>query len=187
LLGFSEWTIYYKLIDEYTLFYFYWIEPIKKTLQERSLEKGSWQELQNTPAWHSWCGYAFEAICYKHISAIRQKLGILPTAIANSWKFVPKKNTEERGAQIDLLFDRNDNAITLCEIKYTKESFVISKDYAEVLDRKMRIFKERTKTQKQLFMAIISANGLKNNPLVIRDNAAQDLVSGVVTLDNLFS
>ncbi len=178
--------VYYKLIDEYTLFYFHWIEPMKETLQERDLGQGNWLELQNTPAWNAWCGYAFEAICYKHLSAIRKKLGISPTAIANSWRFVPRKNSLERGAQIDLLFDRRDDVITLCEIKYTKEPFVITKDYAEILNRKMNIFKARTKTKKQLFMAMVTAHGLKNNMLWIRDEVTQDLITAVVTLEDLF-
>lgn len=179
--------IYYKLIDEYTLFYFHWIEPMKETLQEHNLEKGNWVELQNTPAWHSWCGYAFEAICYKHLSAIRKKLGISPTAVANSWKFIPQKDSDNRGAQIDLLFDRRDEAITLCEIKYTNEPFVISKDYAEILNRKILTFQQQTNTKKQLFMTMVSANGLKNNPVIIRDNTTQDLISDIVTLDDLFA
>jgi len=48
--------VYYRVIDEYTLFYFHWIEPVKEALQEGSLEKGYWQGTQNTPAWHSWAG-----------------------------------------------------------------------------------------------------------------------------------
>lgn len=178
--------IYYKLIDEYTLFYFHWIEPIKDTLQEHSLEKGNWVELQNTPTWYAWCGYSFEAICYKHLFAIRKKLKLSPTAVANSWRFSPHKTSAERGTQIDLLFDRRDDVVTLCEIKYTREPFVISKDYAEKLCQKMTIFKKKTKTKKQLLMALISANGLKNNVTMIRDDVFQNLISSVVTLDDLF-
>ncbi|OGT64567.1 MAG: hypothetical protein A3J38_02090 [Gammaproteobacteria bacterium RIFCSPHIGHO2_12_FULL_45_9] len=180
--------IYYKVIDEYTLFYFHWIEPIKETLQNRNLEKGNWLELQNTPAWNTWCGYAFEAICYKHVSAIRNTLGISPSAIANSWRYAPtpSKGSTERGAQIDLLFDRQDDTITLCEIKYTKDPFAITKDYAEILRRKMTIFKERTKTKKHLVMAMITAHGLKNNPIVLQNKTSEDLISGVVTLDDFF-
>ena len=86
--------------------------------QKKALSPGNWQAMQNTPQWNSWLGYTFEAICYKHLPAIRRKLGIHPAAIADTWRFVPKKHTQERGAQIDLLFDRPDDAITLCEIKY---------------------------------------------------------------------
>jgi AAA+ ATPase superfamily predicted ATPase len=173
--------IYYRLIDEYTLFYFSWIEPIKQTLQERSLEKGNWQELQNTPAWNTWSGYAFEAVCYKHLSEIRKKLEISPTAIADSWRYVPIKVEDERGAQIDLLFDRRDNAITLCEIKYSNKPYVLVKDYVEDLKRKIEIFKKRTRTKKQIFLAFITVDRIKNNFY------AEDMIDGCVELEDLFS
>jgi len=172
--------IYYKLVDEYTLFYLRWIEPIRETLHVQSLEKGNWQEMQNTPAWNSWLGYAFEAICYKHISQIRRKLSISPTAIANSWRYIPKKEPNESGAQIDLLFDRRDDSITLCEIKYSDKPFVINKQYAKNLLNKKEIFVVKTRTKKQIFIAMIASSGIKVNLY------ADDLISGVVTLDDLF-
>ncbi len=172
--------VYYKVIDEYTLFYLRWIEPIRESLQVQSLDKGNWQEIQNSPAWNSWQGYAFEAICYKHISQIRKKLEISPTAIANSWRYIPKDKSGEPGAQIDLLFDRRDDAITLCEIKYSNKSFVIDKQYARNLLNKQRVFVKNTRTKKQLFIAMIVSNGIKQNLY------ADDLISGIVTLDDLF-
>lgn len=172
--------IYYRLIDEYTYFHFKWIEPIRKALQRKSLDKGNWQAMQKSPEWYNWLGYAFEAVCYKHISAIRKALSISPDAIANSWRYVPRKGKKARGAQIDLLFDRNDDAITLCEIKYSDDPFILTKEYVEALKRKMEVFKEQTRSKKQLFLAFISVNGVKNNYY------AEDMISGVVTLDNFF-
>jgi len=172
--------IYYRLIDEYITFYFKWLAPIKKSLQRKALEKGYWQSIQQTPAWYNWLGYAFESVCYKHLHVIRKALSIPPDAIANSWRYVPRKGELERGAQIDLLFDRNDDTITICEIKYTEEPFVLTKEYVDILKRKLAVFKEQTRTKKQLFLVIITANGLKNNFY------AEDIVSGVVTLDDLF-
>ena len=125
--------VYYRVVDEYTLFYFHWIEPIRDALQEESLATGYWQGIQSTPAWHSWAGYAFEAICYKHLSQIRKKLNIPPTAIATSWRYIPRKKSLDNGAQIDLLFDRMDGAVTICEIKYSAKPFVINKQYAKNL------------------------------------------------------
>jgi uncharacterized protein len=172
--------IYYRIIDEYTLFYFHWIEPIKDALQARSLDEGNWQEIQNSPAWNTWLGYAFEAVCYKHISQIRKKLGISATAIANSWRFIPTARSKEIGAQIDLLFDRRDDTITLCEIKYSHQPFIIDKAYANNLLNKRNIFLKKTKTKKQIFLALITTFGLQENLY------ANDLISGVVTLDDLF-
>lgn len=172
--------IYYRLVDEYALFYLKWIEPIKRNLQKQALSKGNWEEMQNTPEWNSWLGYAFEAVCYKHLPIIRSKLGISPTAIADTWRYVPRKYSEEQGAQIDLLFDRRDNSITLCEIKYSNKPYVITKEYVDNLKRKMAVFQKQTKTKKQMLITFVSATGLKNNYY------AEDLCSGVVTLDDLF-
>ena len=172
--------IYYKVIDEYSLFYFNWIEPLKETLLVRGMKKNYWESIQNTPEWYSWAGYSFEAICYKHIIQISEALNMSPTAIPNTWKYAPKNDSKEQGAQIDLLFDRKDNAITLCEIKYTAKPFEINKQYAAQLNNKIDIFKKITKTNKQIFLAMISASGIKNTMY------SDEIVDGLVTLDDLF-
>lgn len=172
--------LYYRLTDEYTAFYIQWIEPLRQTLQKQSLDKGNWQSIQNSPEWYNWLGYAFENVCYKHISEIRRALSIDPGAIANSWRYVPRKDDEGRGAQIDLLFDRKDEVITLCEIKYTKNSFVVDNKYAEILERKIQVFKEQTRTKKQIFMTMVSANGIKPTAY------SEKLISDIVTLNDLF-
>ena len=172
--------IYYKIIDEYTLFYFQWIQPIKDMLQERSLETGNWQETQNSVEWSVWSGYAFEAVCYKHISQIRKCLNISANAVADTWRYVPIKKEENQGAQIDLLFDRKDDAITLCEIKFSNKPYVLSKKFSQDLRRKADVLQAQTGTHKQLFWVLISANGVKNNFY------AEDFLSGIVTLEDLF-
>ncbi len=172
--------VYYRVSDEYALFYLRWIEPIRNSLQRQALSTGNWQAMHNSPEWNNWLGYAFEAVCYKHLPAIRDTLKISPTAVADTWRFVPRKNSDERGAQIDLLFDRKDDAVTICEIKYSSNPYVITKDYVDNLKRKMEVFQKQTKTKKQLFIAIVAAMGLKNNYY------AEDICNGVVTLDDLF-
>jgi AAA+ ATPase superfamily predicted ATPase len=176
----SKKGIYYKMIDEYSLFYFYWIESLKGSLLEKGMRKGYWESIQQSPAWSSWIGYAFEAICYKHIPQISKALNIGPTAIPSTWRYTPLKGSKSPGAQIDLLFDRNDDSITICEIKYTDEPFLIDKQYAEKLTKKIDVFKKITGTNKQIFLAIISANGVKKNIY------SEEMVDGVVTLDDLF-
>lgn len=176
----SKKGIYYKVIDEYTLFYFYWIEPIRKTLLERSFSKGYWDKKYNSAEWYSWAGYTFESVCYKHISQISAVLDLSPTAISGTWRYVPKKGDEEQGAQIDLLFDRDDNAITICEIKYTDQAYSINKVYGEKLKKKIEVFKRITRSKKQIFLVLISANGLKETEY------SKALVDKVVTLDDLF-
>jgi hypothetical protein len=173
--------VYYRLIDEYTLFYLDWIEPVRSTLQKNSLESGYWEVLQNSGSWNAWAGYAFEAICYKHISQIRKKLLISPTAIADGWRYSPQAKSNEDGAQVDLLFDRDDGVITLCEIKYTDKPYVLNKEEAKKLQTKINVFVKATRTKKQIFLVMISANDIAKTDYTV------DMVHGVVTLEDLFA
>ncbi len=172
--------IYYRVIDEYSLFYFYWIEPVKDSLLKKSLLAGYWDKLKIKPAWNTWAGLAFESVCYEHLPQITKALNLSPTAIPSTWRYVPKKGSNEQGAQIDLLFDRDDDSITICEIKYSDKPFTITKEYSRKLQQKLEIFKKVTRTNKQLFIVIISANGIKKNKY------SGELINGVVTLDDLF-
>lgn len=172
---------YYRLIDEYTSFYLKWIAPIKAIPQEKSFDKDDWRAIRSTPEWSSWLGYAFEAVCYKHLIQIKRKLDLPPMSLASTWRYAPKKMSTERGAQIDLLFDRRDDAISICEIKYTEKPFAITKDYYLALNRKLAVFKEQTRTQKQLLISFISANG------IVENHYSEEMVNEVVTLDDFFS
>lgn len=101
-------------------------------------------------------------------------------SLSGTWRYNPRRGSQENGAQIDMLFDRQDEAITICEIKYTDKPFVIKKDYASVLQNKLHVFKKQTGTNKQLLLSMVCANGLTDNPY------SDELVCGVVTLDDLF-
>src|SRR3989338_892930 len=175
---------YFKLIDYYTLFSLHWIMSVRDTLLKKSLVRGYWDKLKVKNAWNIWAGLAFEAICYDHLPQIVRALSLSPTAIPDSWRYVPRKKEGKEegkeGAQIDLLFDRDDNSITICEIKYNDKPFVITKDYANKLRKKIDIFKMVTRTNKQIFIAMITANGVKENQY------SKDLIVTTVTLDDLF-
>lgn len=166
---------YYKLIDEFCLFHLYWIEPSKA----KKVTSDYWSNIAERPSFYSWSGYAFEAVCYKHIEQIIDALNIRSAITVSSWRFVPRK-VQVQGAQIDLLIDRTDNAITLCEIKYTKEPFSIDKEYANKIRQKITVFEQHTGVKKQLFFAMISAYGLKKTVY------SEDMISGLVTLKDLF-
>ncbi len=172
--------IYYRVIDEYTLFYLHWIEPVKDSLLSRSLITGYWDKLKIKPAWNSWAGLSFESVCYGHLPQITKALCLSPTAIPSTWRYVPRKGSNDQGAQIDLLFDRDDDTITICEIKYSDKPFVITKEYAKKLQQKVDTFKKVTRTNKQIFIVLISANGIKKNKY------SDELISGIVTLGDLF-
>lgn len=167
---------YYRVIDEYTLFYLYWIEPYKK--DPRSLlQSGYWQKISRTPKANSWFGYAFEEICYKHIHRIAKGLSLESVLwYVSDWRKIDK----EEGAQIDLLFDRDDGVITLCEIKYSSKPFIIDREYAGKLIKKIDVFKKTTKTKKQLQLAMITTHGVHPNVW------SEELLDAEVCLDDFF-
>ena len=171
---------YYRITDEYTLFYLNWIEPIEDSIRHQSKSRGYWDEQSKSAAWKSWSGYAFEAICYKHIEKIRVGLNIPVTANIGTWRYSPKKGSEDRGAQIDLLFDRDDGVVTICEIKYSDVLFEIDKQYANNLLNKVDVFKKQSKIDKQIFIALVTSSGVKQNMY------SEELISNQVTLTNLF-
>jgi uncharacterized protein len=180
--GHKKRGYFYKVIDEYTVFYLQWIAEI---VEGKAIPKEMdyWSKVIKSPSWYSWAGYAFESVCYKHIDKIIYALGLSKTGcFVSFWRYqVSSLDLQENGAQIDLLLDRDDGAITICEIKFTSNPFVIDKTVAKDLVRKLDVFSEQSKTKKQLFLAIVSASGVKENPW------SQELVSGIVDLDNFFN
>ncbi len=179
-LGHKRQGVYYRVIDEYCYFYLKWIEPTKHTLIAQERNNQYWSNKVNTPEYYNWMGYAFESICYKHISEIKKALEINAGSHSGTWRYLPKSASKEIGAQIDLLFERKDGVTTICEIKYTEDAYVIDKDYAENLKRKINIYQEQTRTKNQIHLAFISAAGIKENEY------SRKLVDGVVVLDDLF-
>ncbi len=165
---------YYKVIDEFCLFYLHWVDSSKN----KKFPKDYWIAQSQKPAYHAWAGLSFEAVCAKHVDNIIDALKIKADRYG-AWRFVPRTKIEN-GAQIDLVIDRNDNAMTVCEIKYTSKPFAIDKQYAEKLKRKIKIFKNKTNTKKQIFLSMVSANGLEKTIY------SEDMVDSVVTLGDLF-
>jgi hypothetical protein len=173
--------IYYRIIDEYCYFYLKWILPIKNTLVVKERGNKYWSNKIGTPAYYNWLGYAFESICYKHIHEIRKALDLIGGANIGVWRYVPKTDKEGSGVQIDMLFDREDGIVSLCEIKYTKEPFSIDKAHAENLKNKVAVYKTQTHTKKQINLVLISANGVKANYY------SDELISQLITLEQLIN
>ncbi|MFH1320114.1 MAG: ATP-binding protein [Bacteroidota bacterium] len=146
----------FKLTDEFSMFYLKFMEGNRQT------GDGTWLRLSGSASWKSWSGFAFEGICFKHIQQIKEALGISGVQTMESvWRHAGNK--KEPGAQIDLLIDRGDYCINVCEMKFTDAKFTISKSYAENLRRKISVFTIRSKTTKTLFLTMITAFGVKQN------------------------
>lgn len=166
---------FYRVVDEFCLFYLHWVASHKN----KSFPEGYWLKQSQRPSYYAWTGYAFEAVCMKHKDQIVNALNI-GTAIDFGWWRYIARDTSENGAQIDFIIDRSDNAMTLCEIKYTDQPFVIDKGYAAKLSRNIELFKEKANVDKQIFLAVISASGIKETAY------SKKIVDGVVSLEDLF-
>jgi uncharacterized protein len=163
----------YRLTDEYSLFYLQFIE------KQASGESGTWLQLSQTQDYKIWCGYTFESICIKHIQQIKKAMSIGGLySVASS--FLKKGTDTEKGTQIDMLLDRNDQIISIFEMKFYNDTFTVSKEYAQNLKEKLSIFKATTKTRKHLFLTFVTTFGITHNQYSL------GLVEQVLTLDALF-
>lgn len=155
----------YQLIDLYSLFY---LRFIKKTDED---DEQFWLNILETPRFFSWAGYAFEMVCLHHIPQIKKSLGIsgVQTSIS-TW--------QSPEAQIDLVLDRKDYVINLCEMKFSVNSFVINKKYNENLRNKIGNFREATNTRKALFLTFITTYGVAQNKYsgMVRNDLTMDIL-----------
>ena len=162
-------TSIYRLTDQYSLFY------IKFIKNKKASGAGTWITRIDNPAWRAWSGYAFENIALMHIDEIKKALGIIGVYSENSsWI------SSSREAQIDLLIDRRDHVVSLCEIKFSQNAYTITKAYKTELEKKIAIFRSETKTNKSIFLTLITTFGLLENKQSI------GLVQNSVTMDDLF-
>ena len=166
----------YRLTDFYTLFYYRFIND------SNSQDEQWWSHNFQSHVVEAWQGYSFELICLMHLNQIKLKLGIsgISTA-ASTWRYVPpKKDTEEKGAQIDLLIERADRIINLCEMKFSVKPYRISEDYEQVLRNRMEIFQAKTKTTKSLVHTFVTTFGIANGQY-------RSIVGSEVTMNDLFA
>ncbi len=174
-LGRARRDAVYWLADEYSLFYLTWIE------RHRGASDGVWMRRQGTPAWRAWSGLAFEATCLKHVWAIKAALGIAGVETEEgAWEHRPD-GTHRDGAQIDLVIDRADRSMNLCEMKFSEAEFAIDKAYARELAHKRDVFRAATGTKKALFITLVTTYGLRDN------EHSRGLVARTVAMDALFA
>ena len=153
-IGKSKRDILYQLMDNFTLFHF------KYLVNNNFKDEHFWTNSLATPQHNAWAGNAFEMLMLQHASEIKQALGIsgIQSAVY-SWR----SGKAEKGAQIDLIIDRKDGMINLCEIKFCQSNFTITKQYEENLRNKLVCFQEETKTRKAINVILLTTYGLTHN------------------------
>ncbi len=170
--GNKKRRIKYQLADYYTMFY---LKFLKDTPGK---DENFWSNTLENPARKAWAGFTFEQLCKGHIKQIKKKIGISGVLSEESEWFV-QGDKENEGAQIDMLIDRRDRVINICEMKFSNDEYSIDKDYDQNLRRKISRFAESTGTKKALQLTFITTYGVKMNMYSQR-------ISSQVTLEDLF-
>jgi uncharacterized protein len=162
----------YQLTDFYSLFY------LKFVKSNSVLDPDFWLSSLDNPEVRAWSGYAFEQICLWHLPAIKKALGISGIqTVSSAWL----GSYDNQKAQIDLVIDRRDHVITICEMKFSINPFIIEKKYADDLRTKIAIFKQSTGTSKAIFLTFVTTFGL------VQNEHSMSLVQNSLTMDVLFT
>ena len=150
----------YQLIDNYTLFYFDFIR------ENVNGDEHFWTSQAGSSIHAGWAGRAFERVCMQHVSQIKDALGFSAVVSSvHSWSYKGEKDpvsgkTIHKGAQIDLLIDRNDDTINLCEMKYTNAEYTITEEEDEKIRKRKEAFVRETETEKTVLLTMITSFGL---------------------------
>ena len=162
----------YQLIDNYTLFYFKFIQ------QNENNDEHFWSASIDSAMHRAWSGLAFERLCMVHTQQIKAALGIAGV-LSNVYSWRKEADEISDGAQIDLLIDRKDQVINLCEMKYSLSEYAVDAEYEQKLRNKKSAFIDATNTRKAVHLTMVTTFGIKAN-------AHSGIVQNEVKLDDLF-
>ena len=163
----------YQLIDNYTLFYFKFIQ------QNENNDEHFWSASIDSAMHRAWSGLAFERLCMAHTQQIKAALGIAGV-LSNVYSWRKEADETSDGAQIDLLIDRKDQVINLCEMKYSLSEYAIDAEYEQKLRNKKSAFIDATNTRKAVHLTMVTTFGIKTN-------VHSGIVQNEVKLDDLFA
>ncbi|MBC7510163.1 MAG: AAA family ATPase [Ferruginibacter sp.] len=162
----------YRLMDEYTLFYFKFLKEGKT--------KNSWSQITQSQTYKVWSGYAFENLCFKHTFQIKMALGI-NGIVTNEYSYAVKAKKNKQGIQIDMIIDRADNCVNIIEAKFYNTEYEVSEAYARQLLHKVTIFQEQTSLKKNVFVTLLTVFGAKKNKYFLT------AVTNQLLIDDLFT
>jgi len=150
----------YRLCDFYTIFY------LKYVADDHSHDEQYWSHHCNDRSVESWEGFTFEQICFSHLDQIKYGLGISGMATdASTWRYVAKKDESEeekhrRGTQVDLVIQRADKILHLCEMKFASSEYTITSDYAEKLRYRQSLFMSENKIKHGVVFTFVTPYGV---------------------------
>ena len=169
--------VVYQLTDLFSLFY------LKYVRDANGMDETFWTDTIDSPSHRTWCGYAFEQVCLHHVRQIKRALGIDGVQCnVCSWSVPAKVDAEGRkqeGGQIDLVIDRRDQTINLCEMKFSLQPFEITSSYMQHLIARRELFRQATGTNKALHLTMVTTYGVVKN-------AQYGMIQSEVTMNDLF-
>ena len=160
----------YQLMDFFTLFYLHFVDG------KRRKDPHYWAKTLNTPQQNTWYGLAYERVCLAHIQQILNALH-LDNILTECYSW--RSRDAEDGAQIDLIIDRADDMLNICEVKYSRDKYVLSKAEYKKITNRVEAFGQETNTRKGIHVAVITTFGLS-------ENEYSEIVQNVVCLDDMF-
>ena len=163
----------FQLIDNYTLFFFQFVQGYAGHDEHR------WSNMSNDQRRRTWEGLAFERVCLQHSRQIKAALGISGVETSESAWRCASRDPDVRGAQIDLVIKRGDRVVNLCEMKFASEKFGIDAEYASRLREKVGAFRRETGMRGNCHLTFVTTYGLRRNAYI-------GIVQSEVTLDDLF-
>ena len=162
----------YMLIDNYTLFY---LKFIKKNTEN---DESFWSHSYQSPLRRAWVGIAFERVCFQHLRQIKQALGI-GGVVSTVYSLNIPPTEVHRGAQIDMIIDRADNMVNICEMKYSNEEYIVTKEDALSIANKSSRLLEVMKNRKSVAITMVTVYGIAHM-------GYWNTIQSEVTADNLF-
>ena len=156
----------YQLMDSYTIFYHSFIRRNDKS------DTQFWSHNQGTPLYNTWCGLSFERVACMHVAQLKRALGI-------SGVLTQEYTWHNQDAQIDLLIDRQDGVINLCEMKYYDLEPSNKAEISSQVAHKRDVFVMATQPRKSIYTTLVTT-------FYSSDSNLYDL-QNVVTLDDLFA
>ena len=169
--GLSKREPYYKLVDPFCMFY------IKFVAGHSSLNASFWMQNNTSMQITTWRGFAFENVCFNHVAEIKAALGI--SGIFSEQSAWSKRADDEDGTQIDLLIERRDNIVNMCELKFYSGEFSVKKDYHRVLINRQLLLEKELSPKMTIHNTLITTYGLKYSEY-------SGFFDNVITMDDLF-
>ena len=163
---------FYKLIDPFCLFYLEFVQGKKRRKAQ------NWVNICDLPSVRTWEGYTFENVCWNHRKQIKTALQIGGVSTTESlWS---KRGTKEiAGTQIDMIIERKDNVVNMCEMKFSSDDFKVELDYHKTLERRKKILREKVSKKAVVHNTLVTTYGLVHNEYY------SDFIN-VITMDDLF-